>query len=102
MHNQSSYEQLLTCIIFLGIFVGGVIFFFIAKPVHNFVQNYKKYLVQLLHIWIIRVIFRYKSKEKVMTQTAIQWLEIEIKNEDHHTEGELGNACIDVNPCNCC
>ena len=32
-----------------------------------------------------------------MTQTAIQWLEIEIKNEDHHTEGELGNACIDVN-----
>jgi hypothetical protein len=32
-----------------------------------------------------------------MKQTAIQWLEIEIKNEDHHTEGELGNACIDVN-----
>ena len=29
--------------------------------------------------------------------TAIDWLEIQIKNEDHHTEGELGNACIDVN-----
>ena len=29
--------------------------------------------------------------------TAVNWLEIEIKNEDHHTEGELGNACIDVN-----
>ena len=30
-------------------------------------------------------------------QTAVDWLEKEIKNEDHHTEGELGNACIDVN-----
>jgi hypothetical protein len=30
-------------------------------------------------------------------QTAVDWLEIQIKNEDHHTEGELGNACIDVN-----
>jgi hypothetical protein len=29
--------------------------------------------------------------------TAVQWLEIEIKNEDYHTEGELGNLCIDVN-----
>jgi hypothetical protein len=29
--------------------------------------------------------------------TAVNWLEIEIKNEDHHTEGELGNSCIDVN-----
>ena len=32
-----------------------------------------------------------------MQQTAVEWLEIEIKNEDHHTEGELGNSCIDVN-----
>ena len=29
--------------------------------------------------------------------TAIEWLEKEIKNEDHYTEGELGNSCIDVN-----
>ena len=29
--------------------------------------------------------------------TAIEWLIKEIKNEDHHTEGELGNSCIDVN-----
>jgi hypothetical protein len=29
--------------------------------------------------------------------TAIDWLEQEIKNEDHYTEGELGNACIDIN-----
>ena len=28
---------------------------------------------------------------------ALEWLQKEIKNEDHHTEGELGNACIDVN-----
>ena len=32
-----------------------------------------------------------------MKQTAIEWLVEKIKNEDHHTEGELGNACIDVN-----
>jgi len=30
-------------------------------------------------------------------QTVVEWLEKEIKNEDHHTEGELGNSCIDVN-----
>ena len=29
--------------------------------------------------------------------TAVKWLVEEIKNEDHHTEGELGNSCIDVN-----
>ena len=28
---------------------------------------------------------------------ALEWLQKEIKNEDHHTEGELGNSCIDVN-----
>ena len=30
-------------------------------------------------------------------QTAVEWLVDQIKNEDHHTEGELGNSCIDVN-----
>ena len=29
--------------------------------------------------------------------TAVEWLIDQIKNEDHHTEGELGNSCIDVN-----
>ena len=30
-------------------------------------------------------------------QSSIDWLVDQIKNEDHHTEGELGNSCIDVN-----
>ena len=30
-------------------------------------------------------------------QTAVEWLIDQIKNEDYHTEGELGNSCIDVN-----
>lgn len=30
-------------------------------------------------------------------QTAVNWLIDQIKNEDYHTEGELGNSCIDVN-----
>jgi hypothetical protein len=39
---------------------GGVIFFFIAKPVHNFVQNYKIFFRDLLHFWNTWTTFRYK------------------------------------------